>query len=146
MTEDDMVGWHHRLDGREFEQGDSERQGSLARCSPWGHRVRHDCVTEQQDVQYLCSRKTIGDAAEKILMRPDHIGALCQAGTKIPDFRGKQASGINQMLTIIHVIYTNRIGRLSHVHQHFLVICCLVMLQEPSSQMLDEEQCGNSPL
>ena len=34
-----MVGWHHRLDRHEFEQtlGDSEGQGSLACCSPWGH-------------------------------------------------------------------------------------------------------------
>ena len=40
MTEDEMVGWHHRLNGHEFEQtqGDSEGQGSLACCSPWGHR------------------------------------------------------------------------------------------------------------
>ena len=38
MTEDEMVGWHHRLNGHEFEQtpGDSEGQGSLACCSPWG--------------------------------------------------------------------------------------------------------------
>ena len=36
MTEDDMVGWHHRLNGYESEQapGDSEGQGSLACCSP----------------------------------------------------------------------------------------------------------------
>ena len=35
-----MVGWHHPLDGREFEQapGDGEGQGSLACCSPWGHK------------------------------------------------------------------------------------------------------------
>jgi len=35
-----MVGWHHRLNGHEFEQtpGDSEGQGSLACCSPWGHK------------------------------------------------------------------------------------------------------------
>ena len=34
MTEDEMVGWHHRLDGHEFEQaeGDSEGQGSLVCC------------------------------------------------------------------------------------------------------------------
>ena len=40
MTEDEMVGWHHRLDGHEFEeaQGDSEGQGSLACCRPWGHK------------------------------------------------------------------------------------------------------------
>ena len=38
MTEDDMVGWHHRLDGQEFEQapGDGEGQGGLLCCSPWG--------------------------------------------------------------------------------------------------------------
>ena len=45
-----MVGWHHRLNGHEFEQtpGDSEDQESLACCSPWGHRVRHDSATEHQ--------------------------------------------------------------------------------------------------
>ena len=34
------VGWHHRLSGHESEQiqGDSEGQGSLACCSPWGHK------------------------------------------------------------------------------------------------------------
>ena len=38
MTEDEMVGWHHQLDGLESEPslGDSEGQGSLAYCSPWG--------------------------------------------------------------------------------------------------------------
>ena len=36
MTEDEMVGWHHQLDGHEFEQapGIGEGQGSLACCSP----------------------------------------------------------------------------------------------------------------
>ena len=35
-----MVGWHHCLNGHEFEQTpeDSEGQGSLAHCSPWGHK------------------------------------------------------------------------------------------------------------
>ena len=39
MREDEMVGQHHRLNGREFEQalGDGEGQGSLACGSPWGH-------------------------------------------------------------------------------------------------------------
>ena len=38
MTEDEMVRWHHRLNGHESEQtaGDGEGQGSLACCSPWG--------------------------------------------------------------------------------------------------------------
>ena len=49
-TEDEMVGWHHQLNRYEFEQTpeDSEGQGSLVCCSPWGHRVRHDLAAEQQ--------------------------------------------------------------------------------------------------
>ena len=44
MTEDEMVGWHHWLNGHEFEQtpGVSDGQGGLVCCSAWGHRVRHD--------------------------------------------------------------------------------------------------------
>ena len=39
-TEDEMVGWHHRLNGQEFELtlGNSEGHGSLAGCSPWSHK------------------------------------------------------------------------------------------------------------
>ena len=39
-TEDEMVGWHHRLDGHEFEQalGVGDGQGGLACCSPWDHK------------------------------------------------------------------------------------------------------------
>ena len=42
-----MVGWHHRHNGHEFEQtpGDGEGQGSLACCSPWGHKESD--MTEQ---------------------------------------------------------------------------------------------------
>ena len=47
MTEDEMVGWHHRLDGQEFEQapGVDEGQGSLACCDSWGCKESH--TTEQ---------------------------------------------------------------------------------------------------
>ena len=40
MTEDEMVGWHHRLDGHEFEYilGVSDGQGGLACCSPQGRK------------------------------------------------------------------------------------------------------------
>ena len=51
MTEDEMVGRHHCLNGHESEQipGDSEGQGILVCCSPWGsQRVGHHLVTEQQ--------------------------------------------------------------------------------------------------
>ena len=46
-TEDEMVGWHHQLDGHEFEQAlrVSERRGSLACCSPWG--FKESDTTEQ---------------------------------------------------------------------------------------------------
>ena len=37
-TEDEMVGWHHWLNGHESEQKDSEGQGSLVFCSPRGHK------------------------------------------------------------------------------------------------------------
>ena len=47
MTEDEMVGWHHRLNGYEFEQalGVGEGEGSLVCCSPWGHK--ESGMTEQ---------------------------------------------------------------------------------------------------
>ena len=51
VTKDEMVQWHHQLKEHEIEQtpGDSEGQGSLACCSPWGSkRIRHDLATEQQ--------------------------------------------------------------------------------------------------
>ena len=58
VTEDEMIRWHHWGIGHEFEQtlGESEGQGSLVCCSPWGSRVRHDLVTEQQHTspQFLC--------------------------------------------------------------------------------------------
>ena len=50
MTEDEMVGWHHRLNGHEFEPtpGDGEGQGILVCCRPWGRRVGHDLASKQQ--------------------------------------------------------------------------------------------------
>ena len=49
-TEDEMVGWHHWLNGYEFEQtlGNSGGQRGLACCSPRGYRVGHDLVSKQQ--------------------------------------------------------------------------------------------------
>ena len=51
-----MVGWHHRLNGHEFEQapGDGEGQGNLACCSPW---VGHDLATEQQQKNLTVNKK-----------------------------------------------------------------------------------------
>ena len=43
MTEDEMVGWHHRLDGHGFGQtpGVGDRQGGLACCGSWGRKKSH---------------------------------------------------------------------------------------------------------
>ena len=43
MTEDEMAGWHHRLDGREFERtlGDGDGQGGLTCCDSWGCKELH---------------------------------------------------------------------------------------------------------
>ena len=53
-TEDEMVGWHHRLNGHEFEQapGDGEGQGSLVCYRPWGHKeLDMTAQTEHQPTQ-----------------------------------------------------------------------------------------------
>ena len=51
MTEDEMVGWHHWLDGHKFKQalGVGDGQGSLACCSPQSHKVRHNWTIELTD-------------------------------------------------------------------------------------------------
>ena len=45
-TEDEMVGWHHRIIGYEFEQAPRDGEGSLACCSPWGCKVGHNWTNE----------------------------------------------------------------------------------------------------
>ena len=49
MTEDELVGWHHRLNGHEFEQalGVGDGQGGLVCCSPWGGKELD--TTEQRN-------------------------------------------------------------------------------------------------
>ena len=54
-----MVGWDHRFNGHEFEQAPraGDGQGSLACCSPWGHKVGHDWAAEQQHSQWTIECK-----------------------------------------------------------------------------------------
>ena len=58
MTEDEMVGWHHRLNDHEFEQalGDGERQGSLACCSPWGRKESDTTERQNNNMLWVQSR------------------------------------------------------------------------------------------
>ena len=48
MTEEEMTGWHHQVNGHEFEQTlkDSEGQGGLACCSPWEHKDLNNLLSE----------------------------------------------------------------------------------------------------
>ena len=57
MTEDEIVGWHHGCNGSEFEQalGVGDGQGSLASCSPWGHR---ESDTERLNCKQYTHKKT----------------------------------------------------------------------------------------
>ena len=59
-----MVGWHHRHDGREFEQtlGDSEGQGCLECCSPWG--CKEQDTTEQLNGN-IESEQALGELQEE---------------------------------------------------------------------------------
>ena len=56
MTENEMVGPHHQINGHEFEQtlGVGDGQGSGASCSPWGHTVGHDNQTTKYKTSMLC--------------------------------------------------------------------------------------------
>ena len=55
MTEDEMVGWHHRLNAHEFGQvpGDSGGQRSVACCCPWGQKELDNKKTEHQIIDAL---------------------------------------------------------------------------------------------
>ena len=57
VTEDDMVGCHHWLNGHEFEQipGDNEGQGSLACYSPWGCKESDTATGQKQPTTTPCS-------------------------------------------------------------------------------------------
>ena len=61
MTEDEMVAWHHWLDGHEFEQalGVGDRQGSLACCSPWGCK-ESDMTVQLNWSESLSEELTLG--------------------------------------------------------------------------------------
>ena len=91
MTEDEIVGWHHRLYGHEFEQdpGDGEGQGSLACCSPRGHK--ESATTEQlnnivmyllgHDVQHISScsqgQKNLDPLHQSVLLACRYSICVC---------------------------------------------------------------------
>ena len=69
MIEGEMVGWHHQLNGHEFEQAlrNGEGQGSLACCSPWGHkepdtteRLNNKKYSNKEDVSSTTTEVRVG--------------------------------------------------------------------------------------
>ena len=94
-TEDEMVQWHHWLDGHEFEQalGIGDGQVGLASCSQWGHkRVGQDLTTEQQvlyDILILwgfLKRKYLWSIIDlSSFSRMAGIWPLCHLNAEIPD-------------------------------------------------------------
>ena len=75
-----MVGWHHRLDGREFEQARrvGDGQGGLACCSPWGRKEpdtterlnRNDCILPGSSVQRIFQARILEWGAISSSMEP----------------------------------------------------------------------------
>ena len=68
MTEDEMVGWHHQLDGHEFEQvlGVGDGQGSPACCSPWGCKELYTTQRLINNTARICpSQVQLGKTQDK---------------------------------------------------------------------------------
>ena len=83
MMEDEMVGWHHWLNGHEFEQapGDGEGQWGLVCCSPWGHKESD--MTEQ-----LNNNKTNKDTETGPIHLPIHKNLV-----SLPSYVFRKQSG-----------------------------------------------------
>ena len=66
-TEDEVVGWHHWLNGQEFEQapGVGDGQGSLACCSPWG--CKESERTERLSCNYVCQLHSLAGPGPRLM-------------------------------------------------------------------------------
>ena len=78
MTENEMAGWHHQLNGHEFEQalGVGDGQGSLACCSPWGCKVS-DMSERLNNNNNIRSRLPAPYEAEDVLSVCSMCVAMC---------------------------------------------------------------------
>ena len=104
VAEDEMVGWHHQLNGHEFKQilRDSEIQGSLACWRPWSCRVRHNLATKQQ---------------QQNIFNLDQISLLCEALIDSTKQVLHQSSGLSWATThISNSDYFNALSLLLYVH------------------------------
>ena len=81
MTEDEMAGWLHLLDGLEFKwtPGFGDGQAGLACCDSWGHRVRHDWMAEMNWTEHYFLSNVIRNVERPCLsisLSPAHIPIL----------------------------------------------------------------------
>ena len=93
MTEDETVGWHHRLDGHKFEQapGVGDGQGGLACCSPWGRKVSNTTewlnrtdATHHAWILFLPRKRILEDRNEFTLV---YLGiTLNTLNTRCPEY------------------------------------------------------------
>ena len=88
MTEDEMVGWHHWLNGYEFEQapGDDEGQGSLACCSPWGCKESNTTEWPNNNKHCICLGKSLLPKTTRTMPVIAQVGFifLCSHGELAP--------------------------------------------------------------
>ena len=90
MTEDEVVGWHHQLNGHEFERvpANGEGQGSLACCSPWGHKESD--TTERLKNNNMAQNKNhvmLKDSVSQELAKHSRDGLLTFSGASIRKFQ-----------------------------------------------------------
>ena len=95
-----MAGWHHRLNGHEFEQapGDGEGQGSLACYSPWDCKVRHNLATERQIGKLSESHLTHSSPFKEVL----HPTSLPTKKKKKKSKNRKHNAIFSSFFTLIH--------------------------------------------
>ena len=126
-TEDQMAGWHHQLNGREFEwtPGVGDGQGGLACCDSWGRRVGHNWETELNWTEHvhpvrswMFTRKFVSSFFSFFLLSTQMIA--CDTHLS--------ASCFSRL--IIHLAYHSTLGYKEHSYSFYICILfhCLHVL------------------
>ena len=101
-TVDETVGWHHRLNGHEFEQTseDGEGQGSLAGCSPWGLKESDTTERLNNNSENFLIR------GQRLLFTASETGALycSRAGFLVPAMNCRMSEGVLDLPICLRVI------------------------------------------
>ena len=90
-----MVGWHHQLNGHEFEQ-DGEGQGSLACCSPWGHKeldMTEGLNNSKKDESWRCKEGRSTRVAQPVVEFSNPEAAVCPTLRILDAGRGTHLGG-----------------------------------------------------